>query len=315
MPWLYALVSLVIGFAILLMGGEFLVRSAVSLAARLRISPAIIGLTIIAAGTSAPELVTSLTASLKGAQDIALGNIVGSNLFNILVIIGFSALIRANIVDRGLAKVEVPILVACTLVLILFEWDLRIERYEGLMATLGLVGLLTFSVMRSRKEGYSPEEDGAIEVLKSPTRDVVYLVVGVLFLLGGSQLALDGGVKLGELFGLTERVIGLTIISMGTGLPELATSVVAAYRGRDDIAISNVVGSNLFNTLGIVGVAGLVQPLDVELEILQVDSMILLIITTLLLAVIWLGKLVIHRTTGAFMLAGYFAYLAFLIQR
>ena len=313
MEFLFPIFMIILGFIILLAGGEFLVKSAVSIAARLNISPAIIGLTIIAAGTSAPELVTSLFASIKGAPDVAMGNIVGSNIFNILAILGFASLIKPNRVDIDFMRVEIPMLIICTILLIGFSWDLKYERIEGVLSLVVLAVLFYISIYRAKKVEFESEED--IDVLKNPIFDAGFLIIGISALIGGAHLALENGIELGRLLGLSERIIGITIISVGTGLPELATSIVAAYKGHNDIAVGNVIGSNLMNTMGVAGVATSFKTLEISEKLAHFDNLILLGITIFLFVIIFLSKQIINRAIGLLFIMGYITYIALLIYR
>ncbi len=316
MEFLIALGYLIFGFAILIVGGETLVRAAVSLALRWKISPAVIGLTIIAAGTSAPELVTSITAALKGAPDIAFGNVVGSNIFNILAILGFASILRANKVEKSTLKVDLPFLLIACIALILAAYNGVISRWEGGALLTGLVGFLVFSFWMAQRKGLSPL-DGEVDdsqVLKNIWWDAGHLIVGLGALLGGAQLALQGGIQIGELFGMSERIIGITIISIGTGLPELATSAVAAYRGRNDIAVSNVIGSNIMNTLAIIGTTSLVHPMTASEKIVTSDCAWMVASTFIIFPILYLGRGSIQRPMGVFLLFTYISYLGFLIS-
>ena len=316
MELLTAFGYLIFGFAILIVGGETLVRAAVSLALRWKISPAVIGLTIIAAGTSAPELVTSITAALKGAPDIAFGNVVGSNIFNILAILGFASVLKANKVEKSTLKFDLPFLLLASIALILAAYNGLISRWEGGALLVALTGFLAFSFWMAKKEGSSSleEEVDNSQMLKNIWWDGGHLIVGLGALLGGAQLALMGGIQLGELFGLSERIIGITIISVGTGLPELATSAVAAYRGRNDIAVSNVIGSNIMNTLAIIGTTSLVHPMMASQKIVTSDCAWMVASTFIIFPILYLGRGYIRRPMGAFLLFTYISYIGFLIS-
>lgn len=316
MDFLIAIGYLIFGFAILLVGGETLVRAAVSLALRWKISPAVIGLTIIAAGTSAPELVTSITAALKGAPDIAFGNVVGSNIFNILAILGIASILKPNKVEPSIIKIDLPVLLISSIALIFASYNGLISRWEGGLFLIGLTGFLIFSFRMARLKGNAQSEEDVddSQMLKNLWWDMGHLIVGLIALLGGAQLALQGGVQLGELFGLSERIIGITIISIGTGLPELATSAVAAYRGRDDIAVSNVIGSNIMNTLAIIGTTSLVHPMEASQKIVTSDCAWMVASTFIIFPILYLGRGYIRRPMGAFLIFAYVSYIGFLIS-
>lgn len=316
MELLSAIGLLLAGFIVLVFAGDALVRASVSIAIRFDIKPMIIGLTIIAAGTSAPELMTSLLASMKGSPDIALGNVVGSNIFNILAIVGISCLIYPNQIDRSLARFEMPALLVFTLALVAVSYNLVITPIEGTLFIVALCIFLFLSIRRAKlypAQSRGAEEDDS-EKFKHWSQDIGYLVAGFVGLIIGANLALDGGIAIGRLAGLTERIIGITIISVGTGLPELAASGVAAYRGRDDIAISNVVGSCIMNILLVIGTSSIISPITVDKKILYSDSAWMVGATVALVAVVFLSKKIIGRKLGATFLLSYAAFITFLVM-
>lgn len=305
--------KLIFGFLILILGGEYLVRSAVSLAVRTALSTAIIGLTVVAAGTSAPELITSLLAAIEGAPDIAIGNIVGSNIFNILVIVGVASLIKPNKVGGTTLQLEWPFLMVTSIVAVVLGLDQKFNRWEATLFLVLLYGFIGFLVWQAKTGRRNEEPDEEIQALKNVYFDILYLAIGVTCLVGGAQLALDGGIHLGRIMGLTERVIGITIISVGTGLPELATSVVAAYRGRNDIAVANVIGSNIMNTLGIIGHTALIMPMSVSKKIITFDFWWMLGATAILYPVIRFGGVTITRPQGMALILIYISYIGVLL--
>lgn len=309
--WMNVL-QLVAGFAVLIVGGEALVRAAISSAARFKIPPAIIGLTVIAAGTSAPELVTSIIAALKGTSDIAVGNVVGSNIFNMLAIIGISAIIIPNVVDRSQVGFEIPALGVCSAIAVGLAMDGELSRFDGIIMLILMIVFFGISFSRIKD---TDETDEDIKILDSVWWDLGHLLVGLIALLGGANLALEAGIALGQLAGLSERIIGVTIISVGTGLPELATSAMAAYRGRGDIAVANVIGSNLMNTMAVLGATSTMTPLTVSSSIANVDMPIMMVSTILLWPLVLLGKHKIHRPTGLALLVTYVGYVVFLLAK
>lgn len=301
------------GFFILLVGGEGLVRSAISMAVRFKVSPSIIGLTIIAGGTSAPELVTSLIASFKGSSDIALGNVVGSNIFNIFAILGLTSLLNVNKIEKSMLKFEAPALLFFSIALVLVGLNGRIGKIEGIVFIVMLVGFLVSSVFIAKKNFVEQEDD--LTTLKHPIMDVLFLCGGLGLLVGGANLALEGGIAIGKLAGLSDRVIGVTIISIGTGLPELATSAVASFRGRNDIAVSNVIGSNIMNTLGVAGATAVVNPLSVSRQLILQDGAWMIVATVALILAFLMGRLQMSRVAGFGFLSSYVAYIVVLLNR
>lgn len=305
----YALLFLLAGFALLLVGGDALVKAAVSIAVRTKIPPAIISLTVIAAGTSAPELVTSVMAALDGKPDIAVGNVAGSNIFNILAILGLAFLITPGKSEKQKLFFEWASLLVLTIVTYFMITDLKLAAWEGGLLTASFVLLIGISVFRARKTGFTPDDDEEISLLKNPWLDAFYLFVGIAALVGGADLALRGGITLGQLAGWSEKMIGITIVSVGTGLPELAASAVAAYRGRSDIAVGNVLGSNIMNTLAVLGGTALITPLSIAPQILKVDIWALIAAILLTLPVILGLRFFVGRVFGTFFLGLYGVYI------
>lgn len=307
---------ILIGLAGLYFGGEGLVRGAVALAGRLGVSQLIIGLTIVGMGTSAPELLVSLQAALSGKSDIALGNVVGSNIANILLILGISALVYpVSHWDRAVRRDALAAVAAAALLLFMVQFQV-IGRISGLAMIIGLAAYLWMV--------YSAENATAGAKVKAempgplkrsdvqPTWVSAALILGGLALLVvGADFLVTGAVNIARNFGVPEAVIGLTIVAVGTSLPELATSVTAAFRKHSDVALGNVVGSNIFNILGILGVTALIKPIGVDQGMAGFDTPLMGIVTLGLVAVLFLRHS-ITRQMGAAMVAAYFAYTAYL---
>lgn len=314
MDWLLSLVFLTSGFGLLLIGGDTLVKAAVSIAVKTKIPPATIGLTIIAAGTSAPELFTSILAVFRGSESIALGNVVGSNIFNCLAIVGVASLIQPNRIMPQALKWELPFLIFATVLFWGLSTNAWLSRIDGGLMLAVLFGFMFFSLKRARKKGIDEGDREEIEALSHGWKDAAYLLFGLAGLLGGADLALRGGVLMGQLLELSERVIGVTIISIGTGLPELATSAVAAYRGRDDIAIANVLGSNMMNTLAVLGTVALIHPLEVSEKIMTTDFYWMLGATIILIPLFLNKERIIKRPPATVLIVGYISYILFLLS-
>jgi cation:H+ antiporter len=290
------------GLALLVVGAEVLVNSASHLAMRARMAPAVIGVTVVAWGTSMPELVVSVDASLGGTPDIAVGNVVGSNLYNILLILGLAAVITPMAVARQTLRLDAPVMLGAAIALAAAGWDGRIGRIEG---GLLVAGMLAYTAALYR--GGGGEEGDVSAPGGSMLRDLVGTVAAVALLGGGAHLLIEGAVHLAEGLGVSQRVIALTLVALGTSLPELFTSVVAAIRGKDDIAVSNVVGSNVFNVLGIVGVSAAIHPLDVNPEMRTWDIPCMVGVTIVLLLLMRPGRRV-GRWRGVALLLGAAAY-------
>ena len=303
------LLSLAGGLALLVVAASVLVRGAAALALRLGLSPLVIGLTVVAFGTSAPELVVSVQAALAGAGGIAVGNVIGSNVANVGLILGLAVLVRPIATDPGLLRRDLPVLVAATALTVVLLLDRTVGRVEGAVLLGALVAYLVWSVRTSRREQASA--DLPVEAPTGPAwRDVVLVALGLAGLVGGADLFVGGAVRIAEAAGVSNAVIGLTVVAVGTSLPELATSIVAAVRGEGEIAAGNVVGSNLFNVLGILGVGALAAPLDAPgLRVL--DLAVVSVFTLALVPMMVSGRRLV-RAEAALLLVGYAAYMAFL---
>ena len=315
MPELLMIAILIVGGLVLLFfGADWLVKGAVTMALHLGLSPLIVGLTVVALGTSLPEALVSVQASLDNQGGIALGNVIGSNILNIALILGLSALIQPLKVDSHIVKADVPLLVGASFLLMVLLEDFHISRMEGALLLLGIVFYVCGNIMTVKRT--SPEEDKieGMEVPEDPSknlfRDIGFLILGLIALAFGSSFLVSGAVDLARIWGLSEALIGLTIVSIGTGTPELATALMAAYRKTADIAIGNAVGSNLFNIMFVVGLAGLVAPMDAT-GIKSSDLYVMFGLTILLLPTVWTG-MVLDRKEGFLFLAVYVAYLYYL---
>ncbi len=300
------------GMALLFAGGEGLVRGGASLALRLGLTPLTIGLTVVAFGTSAPELLVSIRASAAGSGDIALGNVVGSNIANIGLILGLSVLVSPLNVQAKLLRFEMPFLVALTAVVTGMAWDGRIGFFEGLLLSVTLVTYVFAAIRASRAEGRAIQEEFAD--LDQPTgslvTDLTLIGVGLAVLIGGAGLLVTGASNLARAAGVSEAVVGLTVVAVGTSLPELATSLVAAFRGKGDIALGNVIGSNIFNLASILGISSMLLPITAK-DISMADFVVMGLFTLVLVPIMRTG-LHIGRAKGIFLLGGYLAYLAWL---
>ncbi|MBC8619896.1 calcium/sodium antiporter [Parabacteroides faecis] len=305
---------LILSLFALYIGAGWLVKGSTELALKARISNLVIGLTIVAFGTSAPELVVSLNASLSGQGDIAVGNIIGSNIFNIAVILGISAAIHPLQAKRQLTRLDIPILIVATVVFTLLFWNGTLNRLEGCLFLAGIIIYTVFSLYYSRKhEKKIEEQTGELEKQPEPWyKDVLYIGGGLVILIFASNLLVDNAVSIAQELGVSEAVIGLTIVAAGTSLPELATSVVSALKKNPDIAIGNIVGSNLFNILAIAGTSSVVNPI-VAKNVNYVDLLVMLGLSLLLLPLAKSGQK-ISRTEGWALIVMYLCYLAWLLR-
>lgn len=309
------------GLVILVVGADVLVRGASRLAAMVGVSPLVVGLTVVAFGTSAPELAVSVGGALSGAGGLAVGNAVGSNVFNVLAILGAAALVSPLVVHQRLVRIDVPLVVGVTALVWLLAADGRLARLEGVALVAGLAAYTVWSYHASRRE--PPEvSDEYAEAFGAPAESVrrrwplalLAVVGGVAALVLGARLLVSGATALAGAVGVSDLIIGLTVVAAGTSLPELATSLMAVRRGERDIAVGNVVGSNLFNLLGVLGAAALVAPtgLPVSSAVLQTDLPVALLAMTVALPVLATG-LALVRWEGALLLVGYGGYLVTLV--
>jgi len=311
---------LVAGVALLGFGADLLVRGAVTLAQAAKISAAVIGLTIVSMGTSLPELTVSVAAALRGSPDLSMGNVVGSNIFNIGIVLGLSALILPMRVHSSAVKMEWPFLFLASFLLLLLARDGTLDRLEGGFFVIA-IGLFTVYAVIIGREAVGLEEQAdlsqQVSALTVPSGGrqigvaLGLLAIGIVLLLTGGELLVRGAISLARTFGMTERLIGLTVVAAGTGAPEVATSIVAARKGQSEIALGNVIGSNIFNILGILGVAALITPLAIAPAILDSDLWWMLGITFVLLPMMW-SRMVVSRTQGGLLLAIYGTYVALL---
>lgn len=310
------LLTLTAGLALLVVGAEALVRGASRLAANVGLPPLVVGLTVVAFGTSSPELVVSLQAALSGQAEVALGNVVGSNVFNVLFILGLSALVIPLAMTDHLLRRDVPWMVVVSVVLAIMAANGSIGRVEGLLLALGLIGYTTLLVVQRRRTSTSSDDDPAtVEGGSSPlVVNALWTLGGLGLLIGGSRWLVSSAVTLAQSLGVGELVIGLTIVAAGTSLPEVATSVLASVRGERDIAVGNVVGSNLFNVLGVLGISSVLAPLglNVPATALAFDLPVMIAAALVCLPIFWSGRAISRAEGGLFVIA-YLAYTALLI--
>ncbi len=306
----------------LVAGAELLVRGASKLALSFGLSPLVVGLTVVALGTSAPEIAVSVGASLSGNTDLAVGNVVGSNIFNVLLILGLSALITPLVVDRQLIRQEVPAMIGASVLLLVLSLDGRISLTDAALLLVLMAAYTVFLVRQSRAttaqaqaagDADLPSFDASAWDAKLPVQ-IGLIVGGLVLLVGGSQALLTAAVTLAKAFGVSDLVIGLTIVAAGTSLPEVATSVMAAIRGQRDIAVGNVVGSNMFNILGCLGLAGLASGngLPVPPAALAFDLWVMVAVALACLPVFVSGR-EIARWEGGMFMAYYVAYVVWLV--
>jgi cation:H+ antiporter len=311
------------GLALLAGGGESLVRGATRLARLAGVTPAVIGLTVVAVGTSSPELVVSFVAAMRGQSEIAVANVVGSNIFNITLTLGVTAMIFALPVRGSAAKMEWPFMFGATCALLLAMRDGTISRIEAAVFVTALTLFMGYAVHLAKREVTSAEvreiasavddrDGGHVAVPRAVGLAMLLLIGGLIVLIAGGRLLLDGATTIARMAGMTERVIGLTIVAAGTGTPELATCIIAVRRNQPDVAVANMIGSNIFNILGILGITALIRPIQVPSAALGTDMLWMLGATILLYPIMVTGMRISQRQ-GALLAAVYLVYLVLLL--
>lgn len=309
------------GLALLLFGGDVLVRGACGLALQFRISPAVVGLTVVAAGTSMPEMVVSIQSAVQGQSGLAVGNIVGSNIFNIAAIVGIAALISPLRVEGDAVRLQWPAMMLSAALFFLLTRDGLLDRVEGVFFIFGMVAFVSYSIWVSRVNATPEALHGKGDLTTIPfgktpgTRMVIHIVavfLGIGLLALGAHVLVRGATAVARNFGVSETVIGLTIVAAGTSMPELITSVVASWRKRDDIAVGNIIGSNIFNVLAIGGVTAAVTPVPVPDEIISRDNLWMVAFSLLLLPIIRTG-MVVSRRESLLLLTLFGIYMALII--
>ena len=306
MEMLIQLALLVLGFVLLVKGADWFVDGAASIAAKLGIPQLVIGLTIVAMGTSAPEAAVSLTAAFHGNADITSGNVVGSNIMNVLVILGLAAMICPMKVAKLTAFVDIPVTLVMSLVLFGLGVDGSISRLDAAILLVVFIGYLSYLFLMTKKGLISGESEEEVAKIQSVPKALLFTALGLALIIVGSSLAVDAASAIAKMLGLSERFIGLTIVALGTSLPELFTSVAAAIKKNPDMAIGNIVGSNIFNILFIVGLSGMVIPVPFA-SAFRFDTLVATA-TMLLLFLLSLPKRRLGRVAGFILLAGYIAY-------
>lgn len=301
------IVIIVIGVAMVLKGADFLTEGASALARRMSVPEIIIGLTIVAAGTSAPELFVSLVSALSGTPDLAVGNVVGSNTMNCMLIVGTAAMVAPMTISRQTVKKDIPFSVAASVLLILIAFDSFLGRLDGILLLIGFAAFMTYTLRQ-----VTTDKADEVQTETSPIwKNVLFLLGGLVLLAVGSHVFVDHASELALALGVSEGVVGLTVVAGGTSLPELATSVVAARKGQSAIAIGNVIGSNVFNILLILGLTATISPMQIQ-GITTIDMAVMLISV----ALVWLfsfTRFTVERWEGAVLVGGYLVYLCWLI--
>lgn len=308
------ILSFLFGLVLLYFGAEGLVRGSSALALRLGVPPLLVGLTIVAFGTSTPELVVSVKAAMDGNGAISLGNVIGSNICNIALILGMSAVIRPLIIQVQVVRYEIPVMIAVSVLFCLMAWNGRVGRIEAAVFLIAFTVYLVAGFLRTRRESPAVNQAEIREAIPKPVRPLwiyaLYVLGGLAMLVLGGRFLVDAAVHIAVAAGVSQAVIGLTIVAVGTSLPELATSAIASLKGEADIAVGNVVGSNIFNILLILGVSGLIRPIS-SLDMSSMDLAMMTVTAALCLPLMRTGY-VLSRREGAVLLMIYVGYVVYL---
>ena len=309
---LYSLAVFIFGLIFLYLGGAGLVKGSSRLARAMGINPVLIGLTIVAFGTSAPELVVSIIAAFKGSNDLIMGNILGSNIANIGLILGISALIYPISIKLTLIKVELPFMISISILLLLLSQNLIIEHFEGAILFILLISMIIYSCYDAFKEPKEIEKEFSelVQVDRSYYKNILYIVFGIIGLSIGAKLLVDSAISIAQSLGVSQALIGITAVAIGTSLPELTTSVIAALRRESGIIIGNIIGSNIFN-IGILGIISVLKPIEMKQHLLEFEFCIMILFSIILLPIMKTG-FKIAKTEGLLLLLFYLMFLRFI---
>lgn len=310
---LTTIVLLIIGLIILIVGGDYLVRGSSSIALRLHLSPLVVGLTIVAFGTSAPELLISIQSALKGSPDIVMGNVIGSNICNLALVLGLTAVISPVKVQTNSIRFDWPMTMGASILLYLVVREGTIVAFEGVLFLMIIISYLFFIIHQSRKDtkaNVSKEENDEIPEtpFKQIWKDIVFIIIGCIGLYFGSEWFVNSAKELALGIGVEERVVGLTIVALGTSLPELVTAAIASSKGQTDLALGNLMGSNIFNILSILGITSIIREINVHVEILNKDIIWMLLVTLMILPLMIMRREV-GRVDGFILLIVYAVYI------
>ncbi|MCB9189693.1 MAG: calcium/sodium antiporter [Flavobacteriales bacterium] len=311
---------LIAGLAVLIIGGEVLVRGAVGLSAAMKISPLVIGMTVVSFGTSAPELLVSLQSALDGNPGIAIGNVVGSNIANLALVLGLTVLIFPIVAEKQTKRVDFPMMMIASLLFAVFALNNMIDRWEGVLFVAILVGFTVYLIRSSRKNEKSKleeaigEEINADEAKEPLWKSLVYLLGGLVSLYFGSEWFVNGASDIASKFGLSDSVIGVTVVAFGTSAPELVASIMAAVKKQSDISVGNLIGSNIFNIFAVLGITSIVKPVGVEESVVNFDLIWMLGVAMLMVPVLFLGEK-IGRWKGVVLILSYVIYIFWIVLR
>lgn len=311
---------LVLGLVVLVFGGDYLVRGAVGFASTMKLSPLVVGMTVVAFGTSAPEFIVSVQSAIDGAPGIAIGNVVGSNIANIALVLGVTVMIFPIVVDRQTKAVDFPMMIFATVIFFIFAKDGEIAFYEGIVLFAIIIFYTVFLIRYARNKSISEGNKDWEDEMKTPSywRSLLFLTIGLVGLYFGSEWFVDGAVGLANILLADdpnrETIIGVTVVAFGTSTPELVASTVAAYRKQSDISVGNLIGSNIFNIFSVIGITAMVKPIPVTDQMLDFDMVWMLAVALLLLFVIAIGKKM-GKIKGIILFSTYVAYIVMILLK
>lgn len=311
---------LILGLVILIVAGEFLVKGAVGLSIMMKLTPLVIGMTVVSFGTSMPELLVSVNSAVAGNPGIAIGNVVGSNIANIALVLGLAVILLPIVADKQTKKVDYPMMLIASVLFYVAAFDNMVERWEGIALFIILVVFITRMIRKSRKSEKKriaeitdedvANTDGLLPVWKSLT----YLSIGLVGLYFGADWFVSGAVDIAKSFALDDAIIGVTVVALGTSAPELVASLIAAYRKQSDLSVGNLIGSNVFNILGVIGITAIVKPIEVKQEVMDFDMLWMIGIALMLLPMLFLGEK-IGRVKGVILSVTYVSYIAIIVMK
>ena len=310
-------VLLIFGLLLLVVAGEFLVKGAVGISILLKLSPLVIGMTVVSFGTSMPELLVSVNGALNGNSGIAIGNVIGSNIVNVAFILGLSVIILPILPDKQTLKIDYPVMVAASFIFIIFALDNFIARWEGIVLFAILIIFVYRMVSKSRKDEKAKadanKDNGQEEFKSMPVwKALIFVSLGLVGLFFGAEWFVDGAIQIAASFGLSDAVIGVTVVAVGTSMPELIASVIAAVRKQADISIGNIIGSNIFNIFGVLGLTAIIHPIGVGKESVEFDGIWMIAVALLLLPMMYFGK-ALGRISGTILVISYITYITWMI--
>lgn len=313
---------LILGLGVLVLGGEFLVKGAVGFSSAMKISPLVVGMTVVAFGTSAPELLVSVTSAIQGNAEIAVGNVVGSNIANIALVLGVTVLIFPVIADKNTKSIDLPMMIGATFLFFFFAKDLEFDLFEGVVMVSIIVAFTYLLIRNARRKNVVGEDDDFTEEKKDPSywKSLFFLLLGFVGLYFGAEWFIKGAVGVADVLlsdiepGQRKSIIGVTVVAFGTSAPELVASCVAAYRKQTDISIGNLIGSNIFNILVVIGITSIVTPIPVKESVIEFDMLWVIGIALMLVIMIAVGSK-IGRIKGAILLSTYVAYITIIVLK